>query len=86
MKYADAHDAFKAADADEIIERAEAKADQQAIKAPQCACVSMDAHECARMRDRVSDPFGDAEDDDSHRRACECECHDDDDGELDDYP
>jgi hypothetical protein len=39
-----------------------------------CACVSMDAHECARIRDgRNTDPFEEP----PERRACECECHKD---------
>lgn len=45
------------------------------MSSPDCACVSMDAYECARIRDRVDSGF-DENDDDQHRRACECPCHD----------
>jgi hypothetical protein len=46
-----------------------------------CACVHPDPYECARLRDGRPDP----DDEDRHRRACECCCHDDyepDDDEL----
>jgi len=46
---------------------------------PQCACVSMDAYECARLRDRRGVGFDDEWDDDGHRRVCECQCHDNED-------
>ena len=40
-----------------------------------CACVHSDAHACARIRDRNAQ----LNDDDAHRRACECSCHEDED-------
>lgn len=40
-----------------------------------CACVSMDAHECARIRDRRNDdPF----EEEPEQRKCECVCHHED--------
>lgn len=51
-----------------------------------CACVHDDPCECARIRDRISCPNLD-EDDDSHKRACECACHErDDEDEENQWP
>lgn len=78
MKYEDEHDARKASIEDDLNARAEEAAEQKAKQT--CACASMDAYECARIRDKITDPFDEDSDDDSHRRACECECH------KDEYP
>lgn len=36
-----------------------------------CACVHHDGYECARIRDGRHMP----DDDDYHKRCCECDCH-----------
>lgn len=46
-----------------------------------CACVSMDAEECARIRDGRHTGLDEDEDDD--RRKCECPCHDEEDDDDD---
>ncbi len=46
-----------------------------------CACVHHDAYECARIRDG----WHACDDDDYHRRECECSCHDNDDFYQDDF-
>lgn len=45
-----------------------------------CACVHPDAFECARIRDGRHA----RDDDDYHRRACECCCHNDEDYDEED--
>lgn len=85
----DQHDYRKERIESEMIARAEAKAELEASpeRIP-CACVSIDAHECARIRDQrgnMPDPFSEETPDD--RRACECCCHEReiDFEEFDDY-
>jgi hypothetical protein len=46
---------------------------QEPPSEPHCACVHDDPYECARIRDGRHLP----DDDDYHKRACECACHDD---------
>jgi hypothetical protein len=38
---------------------------------PQCACAHHDGYECARIRDGRHMP----DDDDCHKRCCECDCN-----------
>lgn len=40
-----------------------------------CACVSFDAHQCAMIRYRRIDTFGDDASDDPDFEPCECFCH-----------
>ena len=43
----------------------------QPVVVPQCACVHHDPYECARIRDGRHA----RDEDDYHKRSCECECH-----------